>query len=573
MNTQTMLTSIAVQGVTGVWGPNEPSIKDLTMISKVNREIPNGSKAFHGSNGRPQVYWHDESPAADNFEVLGRALVMSGSLFRRSGYDGGLLLVLPDDSPRNIVKGKQLSSLMADRIDLHRFQNGKQKPSRISAGTLEEMLHTEAFLSQFAPIDRITSQPEYLPGFTLTNPGFNDGGDGHRCFFVGDSPEFSDSMKRINAFLDVMDFQTQSDRANTVAGLLTVALRHHWAGGKPIILATASKSHSGKDTVLDFIAGQTPETSISWEAADWATQKAIVAELNTNPSLGMIRLENVRVNGNVTIASAFVERFVTTSHPHLYSPGCGAEPRRIRNDIVMAMSTNFGVLSEDLLNRGLSIHLEPNGSITDRQSSIGNPRFHYLPLYREEIAAEVHGMIGRWREVGMPLDDSKYHPCTEWAHIVGGILKVNGVEGFLDNYVDRRVEADPIRNAIAVLGSQLLDECLPISKVVAEVIKLGLTDRLVPRNERSTLVAQTRGLGKLLSAYLDETFSVPSQDESEDRIFFRMGKQRKRFGQRNPENRYSFFVVEAKENEKKVDADGPDDPTDQVIDRDIPKIA
>lgn len=539
------------------------------MSSKGTKEANYDSKVFQGLNGPPQVYWHDESPAAENFEVLGRALAMSRDLFRRPGYDGGLFLVLPDGSPRSIVKGNLLSSVMADRIVLNRFLNGKQKPGRISVGTLDEMLHTEAFLSRFDPVDRITSQPEYLPGFTITNPGYNDGGDGHRVIFVGESAQPSDSMERINTFLDVMDFQTPSDRANAVAGLLTVALRHHWPGGKPIILATASKSHSGKDTVLDFIAGQTPKTSVSWEPADWATQKAIVACLNTDPSLGMIRLENARVSGNSKIASAFVERFVTDPKPTLYSPGCGSEPRQIRNEIVMAMSTNFGVLSEDLLNRGLSIHLEPKGSITDRQSSIGNPRHQYLPRYREEIAAEVHGMIERWRAVGMPLDDSRYHPCTEWAHVIGGILMVHGVEGFLDNYADRRVVADPVRNGIAVLGSHLLDKCLPISEIVAEVIRLGLIDPLVPKNERSGHEAQKRGLGKVLSSHENEKFVVQSEDEEDDRVVFRLEKVRRRFENGKAENRYGFLVVKETELD---DDDGPDDPADFVIRQDYPKI-
>ena len=539
------------------------------MISKGTKEANYDSKVFQGLNGPPQVYWHDESPAAENFEVLGRALAMSRDLFRRPGYDGGLFLVLPDGSPRSIVKGNLLSSVMADRIVLNRFLNGKQKPGRISVGTLDEMLHTEAFLSRFDPVDRITSQPEYLPGFTITNPGYNDGGDGHRVIFVGESAQPSDSMERINTFLDVMDFQTPSDRANAVAGLLTVALRHHWPGGKPIILATASKSHSGKDTVLDFIAGQTPKTSVSWEPADWATQKAIVACLNTDPSLGMIRLENARVSGNSKIASAFVERFVTDPKPTLYSPGCGSEPRQIRNEIVMAMSTNFGVLSEDLLNRGLSIHLEPKGSITDRQSSIGNPRHQYLPRYREEIAAEVHGIIERWRAVGMPLDDSRYHPCTEWAHVIGGILMVHGVEGFLDNYADRRVVADPVRNGIAVLGSHLLDKCLPISEIVAEVIRLGLIDPLVPKNERSGHEAQKRGLGKVLSSHENEKFVVQSEDEEDDRVVFRLEKVRRRFENGKAENRYGFLVVKETELD---DDDGPDDPADFVIRQDYPKI-
>ncbi len=404
---------------------------------------------------RPVVYWHEEKPSRENFELLGAALAQSDDLFRRSGFDGGLLLVLPNGESRNILVGSQLAPIITDRIDLHKFLNGKVKASGVSATKLTEMLNSETFLSRFLTVDRITSLPEYSPCFNLSGPGYNDGGDGHRCFYVGKPPVISMQMDRINTFLDVMDFETEADRANSVAGLLTVMLRHHWPGGKPIILATATKSHSGKDTVLDFIAGQTPKTSVSWEPADWATQKAIVATLNGAPDVGVVRLENARVRGSAMISSAFVERFVTDPSPVLYSPGCG-DPRKIRNEIVMAISTNFGTLSEDLLNRGLPVHLEPQGNVSDRQSPIGNPRHQYLPLHREEIAAEARGMIMRWRVAGMPLDCSKKHPCTEWGHTIGGILMVHGIRGFLDNYRDRFVSDDPIRNSIAVLGVELL---------------------------------------------------------------------------------------------------------------------
>lgn len=541
------------------------------MITNNLNEEKHGSNNTSGVKGRTQVYWHDESPAWENFEALGRALAMSGDLFRQPGHDGGLFLVKPDGTPRSITKGKQLSAVIADRIDLHRFLNGKQKPSRISAGTLDEMLHTEAFLSRFVPVDRITSQPEYLPDFTLTNPGYNDGGVGDRVLFVGKFPQVSDSMERINTFLDVMDFHTQADRANAVAGLLTVLLRHLWPGHKPVILATASKSHSGKDTVLDFIAGMTPKTSVSWEPADWANQKAIIACLNADPSLGMIRLENARVSGRSEIASAFVERFITDSSPMLFSPGSRAEPRRIRNDVVMSFSTNFGVLSSDLLIRALPIRLQPNGSVTDRHSDIGNPRHQYLPRYREEIAAEAYGMIARWRAGGKPKDHSKKHTnCTEWAQVIGGILMVNGVEGFLDNYADRRVADDPIRSSIAVLGSHLLNKCMPVSDVVAEVGRLGLIDPLIPKNERSSYEAQKRGLGKVLSAHVDEKFVIPSEDEEDQRVEFRLEKVRRRFEDGKATYRYGFFMVE--DSESGV-ADGPDDQDDIVISQDHPKIA
>ena len=150
---------------------------------------------------------------------------------------------------------------------------------------------------------------------------------------------------------------------------------------------------------------------------------------------------------------------------------------------------------------------------------------------------------------------------------------VNGVEGFLDNYADRRVVADPVRNGIAVLGSHLLDKCLPISEIVAEVIRLGLIDPLVPKNERSGHEAQKRGLGKVLSSHENEKFVVQSEDEEDDRVVFRLEKVRRRFENGKIGTRYDFVVVDETElDDTEMDDDGPDDPADCVVSPDYLRI-
>lgn len=499
-------------------------------------------EAYDGATfARTQIYWHDEEQPAKSYRMLGTALARAGAIFRSSERDTGLIMVLDGGDYKQISKGADLAPVIADCIDLYRFHNGKQKAGRLGPGILNEMLRTETFLSCFAVLERVTVVPEYLPGFNPTIPGYNNGGEQHRCFYLGERVKPASSCLHINEFLDVMDFESQADRANAVAGLLTVVLRQFWPGAKPVIVATASKSHSGKDTVLDFIAGQTATTSVSWEAADWATQKAITACLSVGASPGMIRLENARVTGNGPIASAFVERFVTDPAPTLYSPGVKGDPRRIHNNIVMAISTNFGMLSEDLLNRSLPIHLEPKGSITDRKCTIGNPRHQYLPLHRDDIAAEAHGMIARWREAGKPLVCEHYHPCTEWSQTIGGILKVNGIKGFLGNYAQRRIVDDPIRNGIALLGSKLHGNWMPLERLVQEVIRLGLLDALVPKAERSGVAAQMRGLGKTLSRYVGEEFV---SDTDEERVVCRLEKARRRFEGGKIEVRYRFLASE-----------------------------
>ena len=147
------------------------------------------------------------------------------------------------------------------------------------------MLRSERFLGQFLPVDRITNTPLYLPGYKLTEPGYNDGGPGHRILFVGNKPEVSHSHDTINKFLDVMEFETPADRTNAVAAALTVMLRTFWSGGKPVMCVTADKSHAGKDTIISFATGIATSVSISYQATNWCSNATLLMPLDRSPTL------------------------------------------------------------------------------------------------------------------------------------------------------------------------------------------------------------------------------------------------------------------------------------------------
>ena len=126
---------------------------------------------------------------------------------------------------------------------------------------------------------------------------------------------------------------------------------------------------------------------------------------------------------------------------------------RMRNDLVLAISTNSGTVSEDAMNRSLPIRLNSVGDVARRQSPIGNPRYEYLPANKARIAAELRGMVERWKAAGKPLNEDVRHPFSQWAKTIGGILKVNGYTDFLANYSMRKTSNDPIREAIGLLGA------------------------------------------------------------------------------------------------------------------------
>ena len=114
--------------------------------------------------------------------------------------------------------------------------------------------------------------PVYLDDFSLAQPGFNDGGPGNRILYLGPKPEIAGTTGTVERFLNVMAFATNSDRTNTVGAALTVLLRHQWLGQKPVILVTATKSHSGKGTITEFFRGNTPKADVLYEAVDWPMQ-------------------------------------------------------------------------------------------------------------------------------------------------------------------------------------------------------------------------------------------------------------------------------------------------------------
>ena len=65
-------------------------------------------------------------------------------------------------------------------------------------------------------------------------------------------------------------------------------------GHKPLVLVTANQSHAGKGTVIEAIRGRVPKANIMYQASDWPMQAELHKQLNGNPEIGFIDLDNVR---------------------------------------------------------------------------------------------------------------------------------------------------------------------------------------------------------------------------------------------------------------------------------------
>ncbi|MCI0685573.1 MAG: hypothetical protein L0Y71_26035, partial [Gemmataceae bacterium] len=352
-----------------------------------------------------------------------------------------------------------------------------------TAAHLNHTLRSVEFLKQFRAVDHLTRFALYQDDFSLASPGYTDGGDGKRLYYLGQKLEVSNSIHTIRKFLAVMDFASKADLANTVAAGLTVRLRHLFRGHKPIVQITATKSHAGKGTLTDFIRGPIPKADILYESLDWPMQSQFQRQVSFDPEIGVICFDNVRLDsagGKAQfIRSAWIESFVTSPEVMLASPDAG-EALRLQNTFVVVINTNDGALSPDLLNRALPIQLAPRGDIQDRKSPIGNPKLEFLPKFRDQIEAEFGGMIERWRLAGCPLDNTVKHPMSVWARTIGGILAFNGFTDFLANYQMSRVVDDPIREALAILAGARPGEPLTPADWAGLAVEQGLGKMALP---------------------------------------------------------------------------------------------
>lgn len=520
--------------------PDAPSTASTPSTRKRNVD---GVEGVEATSGKAKYAWKMEDGLDKNFLRVGRLLAHLVPQLH-SHPDGGLILV-EDGRPRRITSAKELAPLLIDNIRIAVTKNGKYHGERPADSVLNNMLASRTFLSHFRKVEEVVTTPIVLPDFTPTQPGFNVQGG---ILYLGPAVARANGLDAITKFLNVMEWQSSADRTNALAAALTVAFRPHFPGGKPFVLVTASKSHAGKGTLIEFIRGKTAKAEISYEDKDWPMQRNLHEQLLHKPEIGVINFDNVRTDSSgraKLIRTGFLEAFITNSEIVLSSATARSKPIRGANKFVVLLNTNEGSLSIDLLNRALPIRLNPTGDLTERIVKAkgllgGDVKHEWLPTHRDQIEAELWGMIDRWLKEGKPLDKSVKHPMGPWAQTIGGILMVNGFKDFLANYSTTRAAADPIREALGILAFHTGPEPKRAGELAKIAITQGLGKILLAGADSANEAACQRAMGVMLSPYAGETFTARSATE---RVSYRLKRQQGRFGEAHPHYRYTFEEI------------------------------
>jgi hypothetical protein len=535
-------------------GPAEKkrrTVKDAPPTASTPSTEEDALEAVEGVEGEPNKPIYDcskDQPLDYNFRRVGRCLTtLLPELYRHP--DEGLVLV-EANRPRRIRSAKELSPLLIDTVHIRVWREEGKRAERLGQAVLGDMLNSRSFRDEFALVQDTVTTPIVRTDGSPSESGFNPGG----ILYLGPAVELGKRLATINQFQEVMENDCNASRTNAVAAALTVLFRHHWYGGKPLVLVPANKSHSGKSTLCTFIAGDCAQGRMNYQNRDWPMEQSLQKQLMERPQIGVIVFDNVRLGssgGGREIRSGLFESFITNSE-FILSAAKMSTTFRSLNRYVVLLNTNEGVMSADFLNRSLHIGLNSTGDMEDRLAKAkaqlgGDVKAEWLPDNQHKIEAELWGMIDKWLREGKPEDKTVKYPMAPRAKTIGGILMVDGLTDFLGNYKTTRAAVDPIREAIGYLAFYAAHEAkgkgikaLPTMDLGRLVADKALDKAILPGVDSSNLTACEREIGGRLTPYDGETFIAPTASET---ISYRLLKKADRWGGKNVSFRYVFEEV------------------------------
>jgi len=235
-------------------------------------------------------------------------------------------------------------------------------------------------------------------------------------------------------------FVSPADRAHAVALLILPFARDLIDGPTPLHVVDKPTPGSGATLLLDAVVSTStgrPVGAMAEGRDDDEWRKRITAALLAGRS--HVVIDNVRRR----LDSAALASAITA--PSWEDRRLGAsEMIRVPARSVWACSGNNVALSDEMTRRSIRLRLDPGRDRPQLRTGFRHPDL--LAWVRGNRAALVWAaltMIRAWLAAGRPCPSATILGGFEaWSRVVGGVLEVAGVSGFLDNLTDFYAEAE-----------------------------------------------------------------------------------------------------------------------------------
>ena len=291
----------------------------------------------------------------------------------------------------------------------------------------------------------IVSAPVFgRSGKLLTGPGYHPDAQllyaPSRGFEVPRIPEKPTLEQIVRArqllcedLLGGFSFVSQAERAHAVAMLLLGFGRSLITGPTPLHMIEKPTPGSGATLLADVAATLLTGVGagVMTEAkSDEEWRKRLTAKLRESPSLvvldNLTRRLDSQALASVLTAPHWEDRIL-----------CASQNARLTVRCVWIATANNPQVSREIARRLVRIRLDPNVERPWMRSEFRHPDLiAYVHANRPSLVAACLTLWQAWIAQGRPIGERIHGSFEDWSRVMGGVLAVAGIDGFLGNRED-----------------------------------------------------------------------------------------------------------------------------------------
>jgi hypothetical protein len=364
------------------------------------------------------------------------------------------------------------------------------------------------------PLAGLISGPVLTPQKTIIRePGYHRGSG---LLYVGERldlpsiPSVEEALEVLNDLLCDFPFADQASKANTIALLLSPPTRYIVPGCLPLFAIDAPTPGTGKGlltTAIAIVSYGEPAHVMTAGRDEEEWRKRITSCLLAGRE--MVMIDNV----SLTVRSAALSS-VLTRWPDWQDRLLGhSKDVSVPNNTIWVMTGNNLHFPGEMVRRVVWIRLVPNVERPWEREDFRHPKLlRWTRYHRARLAAATLRLVEAWVAAGRPaFKERAFGSYEEWTEVVGGILTVAGIEGFLGNTEELYQTADPERLewvAFVETWSELYEDR---QVGVVELFELANKNNLLEavlhtEGKTDTEHAQRIRLGKALGRRADQVF-------------------------------------------------------------------
>lgn len=298
-------------------------------------------------------------------------------------------------------------------------------------------------------------------------------------------------------------FEGDADRAHAVALLLTPLLRELVPGCVPLFVVSKPTPRAGAGLlmkVVSIVQTGAPVAATTIGRDEEEMRKRLTALLIPSPAI--VLLDNLHGR----LDSAALAAILTTAEWEDRQLGHSKTIRLVVRS-TFAVTGNNVTLSNEMTGRSVLIRLDPKMEDPSTRTGFRHPKLEvWTREHRRRLLWAALTLGQAWIAAGRPMANVAFGGFEAWGGVLGGVLHVAGIAGFLANRTQLFENADDeganTRAFLADWWSQHGSETIA-TKSLLETAKQHALD-IAGKTDQAELVR----LGQLLASLVDRAYNL-----------------------------------------------------------------